>query len=217
MGKLFLAIWFFLGSLVGAHHQSPALQTTLSIVSPTVASLTPAPTVVCSASACPSPSLTHTPSLVDFSTYHFPPPNTQPLDTSNWVYYFDPDTRVKFNYPNGWEYRQPSAGHAVVTFKPVQARLEDMGGKEYCVEAALLVNDYQSELQRIPIPYDGKFEVKPITIANLPGIHFRAADYGEYMLNKNGKALQFNYLIINGKDHGQEAEQMAESLVFVGK
>ena len=196
MEKLFLALWVILGSLVGAHHHSTALPAPHGFASPLMA--------------------TPTASLTIFSTYHFPTAPTEAIDTSNWVTYGDIDDGVAFKYPAGWEYHTPpSAGPAVVTFKPAQTKLQDMGGNEYCIEATLLVNDYQTELQRLPIPFDGKFEIGPISFGNLSGVHLRDETSGRYLLNKDGKAIEFSYLIINGRDYGQEAEQMAQSLVFL--
>ncbi len=83
-----------------------------------------------------------------------------------------------------------SAGPSVVTFKPAYAKLQDMGGNAYCIEVALLVNDYQTEVQRLPIPSDGKFEIELISFGKVSGVRFRDATSGRYLLDKDGKAQE---------------------------
>lgn len=215
MEKLVLTIWVFLGSLVGVHHQAAVLGVQ-AIASPKKPP--PAPTIACSGSHCSSPSLTLSPSPTALTTQLFPTPSSTPLAISNWVRYLDSDAGVVFNMPSGWAYFNPpnadqEAEQSVVAFKPAHTTLEETGGNAYCVAASLLISDYQSELQRLS--GDGKYEQEPITMGNGTWIHFSASDAGYYLLNKDGKAIEFGYLTINGRDYGQVAEQMVKSLVFL--
>ena len=201
MGKMFLGLWVFLSSLIRIPEQLPASHLVLADTSTTKVSQT-------------LPTLSLLPSSFPTSTYHFPSTYTVPLDTSNWVSYFDPNSRARFPFPSEWEYHL-SANSSVVAFKPAHIGFLDMEGNQWCVNVALGVNDFQTELQRLPIPYNGRFELEPIHSGGLSGVHYRDQTFGVYLLNKDGKALQFNYMIINGHDYSRETEQMVKSLVFL--
>jgi len=144
-----------------------------------------------------------------------PTPTLDPA-IANWQTYTDAKDGISFKYPNTWVYNTPpSSGPEGGLFKPMYATSEEMAGNSYVVTAILLVNNYQTDVQRIPI--EGKYTQEATEIANLPGVHFIGAEDGYYILNNGGKAIEFRYIVTKGKDYSQTAQRMVESLVFLSK
>ncbi|HSW89010.1 MAG TPA: hypothetical protein VLG12_07650 [Candidatus Saccharimonadales bacterium] len=139
------------------------------------------------------------------------------MSTIDWKTLVDSIDGISFKYPNNWTYTTGPNGVISFEFNPIGTKKPQIA---FVVGAFFYEHAYADALHA-NLYGDTNITQQPITIAGLHGQRqegFANPEKkeidGVYILNKDGKAIEFTYTNYNGQNYGQYAEKMMDSLVF---
>lgn len=145
-------------------------------------------------------------------------------ETANWKTYTnndcDPAFGISFKYPSDWQYFEPEKDSLTYTscgvlFKPVDAVIDAP-----FTLSVLYENEYQNHISKLKLIEKDQptaQETETVSFAGISGMHFKDSVGGSYSLNKNGKALEFVYNIVDSVDYGLDVVNILSTLEFLEK